>query len=417
MIPIVRLPDRGTQAYERLVSRRPLSDETRLNTQKLLADVRLRGDAAVADATERFDGVRLEHTLVPPAELAAALRNLDPDLRQALLQASERIAKVHRAQRFREEPVETVPGVRVWREWRPLRRVGIYVPGGRTVYPSSVLMLAVPARIAGCAEVVLCSPPQKDGRVAPAILAAAAIAEVTEVHAIGGAQAIAAMAYGTGVVARVDKIFGPGNEYVTAAKLLVFGEVAIDMPAGPSEIVVVADGSTPAAWVAADLKAQAEHAPDAVALLVTPDREFATEVAGLLQSGLESQVRLLLSAEIGSAVDFADAFAPEHLSLACAEPERWLSRISQAGSVFLGANAPAAAGDYATGANHVLPTGGSARAFSALGLEAFGRVMQVQAIEPAGLKELQPIVDRIALAEGLSAHAESVRSRTHAGIA
>ena len=411
MIAVDALPAPGSEAYRALVRRTPVSDEVRSRTKALLLDVQKRGDAALLDLTERFDGVRLEHASVPKADVKAALDNLDPALRTALEAAAAHIEAVHRAQLFQEEPVEVVRGVRVWREWRPIHRIGIYVPGGRTVYPSSVLMLAIPARLAGCEEIVMCSPPQRDGAIAPAILAAAALAAVTEVQAVGGAQAIAAMAYGTESIRRVDKIFGPGNPYVTAAKLMVFGEVAVDMPAGPSEILILTDGSVPAPWIAADLRAQAEHAPDARALLVSSDPSIAATVRDLLNGEAASQVRVLMADDMDDAVVFANAFAPEHLTLACAQPERWLPRISAAGSVFLGAYAPAAAGDYATGANHVLPTGGASRSFSALGVEAFGRRVQVQSLDRDGLRRLEPVVTAIAAVENLTAHAESVRVR------
>jgi histidinol dehydrogenase len=416
MIAVDALPAPGTAAYRSLVDRAPVPEDVRSRTQALLLDVKRRGDTALLDLTERFDGVRLAQTSVSSHAIRSALDNLDTGLRSALDVAAANIEAVHGAQRFREEPVDVVRGVRVWREWRPLRRVGIYVPGGRTIYPSSVLMLAIPARLAGCQEIVMCSPPQRDGQVAAVILAAAGLAGVTEVHAIGGAQAIAAMAYGTESVRRVDKIFGPGNAYVTAAKLAVFGEAAVDMPAGPSEILILTDGSVPAAWVAADLRAQAEHAPDARAVLVSTDPATAADVRGLVDGDLAEQIRVLTTSEMEVAVAFANDFAPEHLTLACAEPGRWLARISAAGSVFLGPYAPAAAGDYATGANHVLPTGGASRSFSPLGLDAFGRTLQVQSLDRDGLRRLEPVVDAIAGAERLAAHAESVRAR-HAGSA
>jgi histidinol dehydrogenase len=411
MIAVDALPAPGTAAYRSLVTRAPVPEDVRSRTQALLLDVRRRGDTALLDLTERFDGVRLAQTSVSSHAMRAALDNLDTALRSALDVAAANIEAVHGAQRFREEPVDVVRGVRVWREWRPLRRVGIYVPGGRTAYPSSVLMLAIPARLAGCQEIVMCSPPQRDGQVAAVILAAAGLAGVTEVHAIGGAQAIAAMAYGTESVRRVDKIFGPGNAYVTAAKLAVFGEAAVDMPAGPSEILILTDGSVPAAWVAADLRAQAEHAPDARAVLVSTDPATAGDVHGLVDGDLAEQIRVLTTTEMEEAVAFANDFAPEHLTLACAEPDRWLARISVAGSIFLGPYAPAAAGDYATGANHVLPTGGASRSFSPLGLDAFGRTLQVQSLDRDGLRRLEPIVDAIAGAERLTAHRDSVHAR------
>ena len=416
MIAVDALPARGTAAYRSLVERAPVPEDVRVQTQALLLEVQRRGDAALLDLTERFDGVRLRQTSVSSQAIRAALDNLDAGLRSALDVAAANIEAVHGAQRFREEPVDVVRGVRVWREWRPLHRVGIYVPGGRTVYPSSVLMLAIPARLAGCQEIVLCSPPQRDGQVSAVILAAAGLAGVTEVHAIGGAQAIAAMAYGTESIRRVDKIFGPGSAYVTAAKLAVFGEAAIDMPAGPSEILILTDGSVPAPWVAADLRAQAEHAPDARAVLVSTDPAIAADVRNLADGALAKQVQVLTATTMEDAVDFANDFAPEHLTLACGEPDQWLARISAAGSVFLGPYAPAAAGDYATGANHVLPTGGASRSFSALGVDAFGRTLQVQSLDRDGLRRLEPVVEAIAAAEQLAAHAESVRAR-HTGSA
>src|SRR5438270_8829752 len=388
-----------------------MSERVQDTVSEIIHFVKGAGDRAILELTERLDQVRLDTSVVSPEEWQHAEQALDPPVRQALAEMARRIEAVHEVQRFQESPVDVAPGIRVWREWRPFGRVGLYVPGGRTVYPSSVLMLAIPARLAGCQEIVMCSPPQRNGEVAPAILAAAGIAGVTEVHAIGGAQAIGAMAYGTESIRRVDKIFGPGNAYVTAAKLAIFGEAAVDMPAGPSEILILTDGSLPATWVAADLRAQAEHAPDARAVLVSTDPAVAADVRGLVGGVLAGQVQVLSATEMETAVAFANDFAPEHLTLACAEPDRWLTRISAAGSVFLGPYAAAAAGDYATGANHVLPTGGASRSFSALGVDAFGRSMQGQSLDHDGLRRLEPVVDAIAGAEHLPAHKESVRVR------
>jgi histidinol dehydrogenase len=269
-------------------------------------------------------------------------------------------------------------------------------------------MMAVPARIAGCEEIVLCSPPQRDGHVAPAILAAAALAGVTEVHAMGGAQAIAALAYGTESLRRVDKIVGPGNAYVTAAKLQVVGEVAIDMPAGPSEVVVISDGSANPQWLAADLRAQAEHSPDAIAVLVTTSGADAVA----LEDIPEGQVRGFHCEAIAEAMAFANDFAPEHLTLAFRDALRWLPQVVSAGSVFLGPYAPPAAGDYATGANHVLPTGGAARSFGALGVSDFGRAIQIQAIDQGGIGAIAAVTDVLARLEALPWHARSVRLRS-----
>ncbi|HEV3096633.1 MAG TPA: histidinol dehydrogenase [Candidatus Dormibacteraeota bacterium] len=408
MSGLAALPVRGSSEYRELVTRRPIADEVWETVREIVGYVRASGDRAVLELTERLDRVRLDRTRVPEQEAAGALEALDGRLRGALAEAARRIEAVHRVQAFHEDPVAVTQGVRVWREWRPFQRVGLYAPGGRTVYPSSVLMMAVPARLAGCREIVLCSPPQRDGHVAPAILAAAALCGVTEIHAIGGAQAVAALAYGTESLERVAKIFGPGNSYVTVAKLQVFGEVAIDMPAGPSEIVVISDGSAPAEWLATDLRAQAEHSPDAIALLVTT----AESDAAALNQVPEAQVKGFRCADLAQAIGFANDFAPEHLTLACRNPEQWLSLVTSAGSIFLGIYAGAAAGDYATGANHVLPTGGAARSFGALGVEAFGRAVQVQSVEATGIEAIAAVSDVLAAAEDLPWHAASIRQRS-----
>lgn len=390
---------------------RPRAEGVDREVQAVLDQVRQDGDRAVRSLTRRFDGVVLERSRVDPSEIERALDEAPAALVEALRASAANLTRVGLAQRFAEEAVDVRPGVRVWRIWRPLQRVGVYVPGGRAPYPSSVLMLCVPARLAGCAEVVICSPPGKDGRPAQNILVAAAVAGVSEIHAIGGAQAVAAMAYGTETIARVDKVFGPGNAHVTAAKRLVAGDVAVDMPAGPSEVVVVSDGSVPSSWIAADLEAQAEHAPDALGVLVSTDPAQAEEVGRLLDQRLRPQVVLRTVADLGAALEVANDFGPEHLILACRDAGSWLGSVTRAGSVFLGPHSPAAAGDYATGANHVIPTGGTVRAYSPLGLEAFGRTMQVQALSPQGLARLAPVVETLARSEGFTAHLRSVQVR------
>ena len=408
MSELLRLPARGSAAYRQLVRRRPVTDDIQDQVSGILGAVRDGGDRALLDLTERYDGVRLTTSRVESDAWQLALDRLDRGVRAALTETIRRVDLVHRAQQFHEDAVSVAPGVQVWREWRAFARVGLYVPGGRTVYPSSVAMMAVPARIAGCQEIVLCSPPQRDGQVAPAILAAAALAGVTEVHAVGGAQAIAALAYGTESIRRVDKIVGPGNAYVTAAKLQVVGEVAIDMPAGPSEIVVISDGSANPRWLAADLRAQAEHSPDAIAVLVTT----APADAAVVEDAPEGQILGFQCETIAEAIAFANDFAPEHLTLACTDARRWLSEVTAAGSVFLGPTSPPAAGDYATGANHVLPTGGAARSFGALGVADFGRAIQVQAIDASGIDAIAAVTDVLARVEALPWHARSVRLRS-----
>lgn len=405
MSRLIPLPERGTADYAKLIERQSIPDQVLDTVREILDYVNASGDRAVLELTERLDGVRLTTTAVAREEWLEAL---DPNVREALAEAARRIEAVHQVQQFHEPAVAVAPGVRVWREWRAFERVGLYAPGGRTVYPSSVLMMAIPARIAGCKEIVLCSPPQPDGRVAPAILAAAAMTGVTEVHAIGGAQAIAALAYGTERIRRVDKIVGPGNAYVTTAKLQLIGQVAIDMPAGPSEVVVISDGTVDPRWLEADLRAQAEHSPDALSLLLTTAEGDGAAVDGVH----ERQVKAFRVDSIEAAITFANDFAPEHLTLAVSDPERWLSRVHAAGSVFLGPYAAAAGGDYATGANHVLPTGGTARSFGALGVRDFGRAIQVQEVDETGIKSIVPVTDVLGKLENLSWHASSVRMRS-----
>ncbi len=411
MITALDLPAPSSREYRGALDRAPQKQGLSQETALLLEQVRLGGDAAVRALTLQFDGVDVAHSRVPLERVRLAAEQADPGLLRSLRAAAANIARFHQAQGFAEEVVEVRPGVRTWREWRPLERVGVYVPGGRAPYPSSVLMLGVPARLAGCREVVLCSPPGPGGEVNRDILAAAFVAGVTEVHAIGGVQAIAAMTYGTESVARVDKLFGPGNAHVTAAKRLVFGDVAVDMPAGPSEVVVITDGSVPAAWLAADLEAQAEHAPDAVGVLVATDPAVAGEVGQLIRPGRVAQVRIFVSSDLEQAIRFANDYAPEHLILACRDPASWLPQVRNAGSVFLGAHSPAALGDYASGANHVLPTGGMARSFSPLGLLDFGHTLQVQSVSPTGLAKLAPLVEQISRVEGFGQHWHSVEVR------
>jgi histidinol dehydrogenase len=408
MTALLPLPARDSPEYRKLIDRGAIAENVQDTVSEILEFVRAAGDRAIVELTERLDGVRLETTEVKRDEWQSALEALESRVREALAEMARRIQAVHQAQRFHEPAVDVAPGIRVWREWRPFERVGLYAPGGRTVYPSSVLMMAIPARLAGCREIVLCSPPQRDGRIAPVMLAAAALAGVTEMHAVGGAQAIAAMAYGTGQINRVDKIVGPGNAYVTAAKLQVVGEVAIDMPAGPSELVVISDGSADPAWLAADLQAQAEHSPDAIAVLVTSS----SRDAAALEDLAGDQVKAFRAASVEDAIAFGNDFAPEHLMVACRDAQRWLPLVRSAGSVFLGPFAAAAAGDYATGANHVLPTGGAARSFGSLGVSDFGRAIQVQQIDESGVASAAAVTDVLADIENLQWHGASVRIRS-----
>jgi histidinol dehydrogenase len=392
--------------------------------QEILADVQARGDEAVRDLTEKFDGTRPTDLRVPPSELAAALERIPAELREALTVAAGNIRAYHETQLVPEITHER-DGIVVRDLRRPVDRAGHYVPGGRATYPSTVLMTAVPARVAGVPELVLCVPPGRDGRVSDEVLAAAAIAGVDELYAIGGAQAIAAMAYGTESIRPVDVIVGPGNVYVALAKREVAGTVGIPSSfAGPSEVVVVADGSAPAAYAAVDVVLQAEHGPDGLAWLVTWDEAVAdavtAEVARIVEASPRRADIEATLAEGGYAVvcdgpeqamAVANAIAPEHLELMTADPDALLPLVRHAGAVFCGPWSPASVGDYLAGPNHVLPTNGSARFSEALRVDDFVKHVHVVTLDEAALAKVAPHVAALAEAEGLAAHADSVRAR------
>ena len=386
---------------------------------EVIAEVRARGDAALLDYTERFDHVRLNAIEVAPEEFIAALSEVEPEFLEVLETAAANIRAFHEKQVRQSFIMTEKPGVVMGQKVTPLDRVGLYVPGGTAAYPSTVLMDAIPARIAGCGEIVITTPPGRDGRINPAILAAARVAGVDRVFKVGGAQAVAALAYGTGSVPAVDKIVGPGNAFVAEAKKQVFGQVAIDMIAGPSEILIVADGKSDPRHVAADLLSQAEHDRLASAVLVT-------DSAALAEA--ERQVRLLPRVEIASAsiddngkiivadtldaaIDIANAIAPEHLELCVDNPFDYLDRIRHAGSIFLGRNCPEALGDYLAGPNHTLPTGGTARFYSPLSVDDFVKKSQYTYFTRDALRAVADQVARFAEKEGLSGHARSVLTR------
>ena len=388
--------------------------------------VRRRGDRAVVEYTRRFDGVALSpaQMRVPAAEIAAAERSVPADALKALRLAARRIAAFHRRQRSASWSYRDPAGLRLGQQVTPLDRVGIYVPGGHASYPSSVLMNAVPARVAGVREVVMVTPAGRDG-IRPAVLAAATIAGVDAIYRIGGAQAVAALAYGTATIPAVDKVVGPGNAYVQAAKKIVYGTVDIDKIAGPSEVLVIADSSAPPAYVAADLLAQAEHGSgDECAVLLTPSRALAVAVQRELDRQLDALPRrtdirrvlrrrgaLIVVRHLDEAVVLAEQVAPEHLEIMVRTPERWARRIRNAGAVFIGPFAPAPLGDYLAGPNHVLPTGGSARFFSPLGVYDFMKRTSIVSASRAGLRRLAPAIVRLAELEGYQAHAAAVRMR------
>ena len=415
----------GREDWASIVQRPQAPDrELERTVGKIMEAVRRSGDRAVRKYTGKFDGVRLRRFEATAKEIRQAGRMVDEDLKEAIRTAASNIRRFHEAQRHRDEEVETMPGVTCWRRAVPIERVGLYIPGGSAPLFSTILMLALPASIAGCREVVLCSPPDATGGLHPAVLFAAELTGVHRVFKVGGVQAVAAMAYGTETVPRVDKIFGPGNAYVTAAKTLAQSQgVAIDMPAGPSEVCILADAQADPAFLAADLLAQAEHGPDSQVLLVSDDMKLLSRTMEELKRQLERLPRRAVAAQalensrcvlvdsIEEGVDLVNAYAPEHLIVVCKDEDGIAGRIGSAGSVFLGAYSPESAGDYASGTNHTLPTNGHARAYSGVSLESFQRKMTFQRITREGLGRIGPTVIAMAEAEGLRAHAESVRVR------
>jgi len=419
----------GVDAVIRAVDRPPSevpADVTRAVDQ-IVDDVRARGDAALLEYTARFDAFAPSAAAglaIPPEDFASAEKTIEPAVRAALAYAAERIERYHAAALPKSWRLTDEHGSVLGQDVRPLERVGIYIPGGRAAYPSTVLMTAVPARVAGVREIVLVTPPGRDGSVPAAVLAAARIAGVTEGWRVGGAQAVAALAYGTPTIRRVDKIVGPGNIYVALAKAQVFGDVGIDMVAGPSEVLVVADDTADAAFVAADLLAQAEHDPMARAVLLTPSGALRDAVAAELGrqlaemprreiagAALASHGALVLTASLEEAVELANGLAPEHLELQVADPEGLLARVRHAGAVFLGRHTPEVVGDYVAGPNHVLPTGGTARFSSALSTEDFVTRLSVIEYSPEGLAEAGPHVGELSRVEGLDGHGAAAAIR------
>jgi histidinol dehydrogenase len=417
------------EAQRAAVLRRPAQREAASlleRTGRIVSDVRERGDAALREYTEKLDKVRLESFAVGADEFAAAEAALTGEQHAALRRAIDTVTRFHEQQRVTPLSIETSPGVVCERMIVPLGAVGLYVPAGTAPLPSTAIMLAVPARIAGCPVRVLCTPPRHDGTADPAVLVAARLCGIEQVFKLGGAQAVAAMAYGTASVPKVDKIFGPGNSWVTAAKQIVAADAdgaALDMPAGPSEVLVVADESARPAFVAADLLAQAEHSEDAQVVLVTTSRAVAEACIAEVEKQLDAlprkaiaaraiaESRVLLVRDLATAMDVSNRYAPEHLILQVAAPRDWLGRVRNAGSVFLGAWTPETMGDYCSGTNHVLPTYGHARAYSGLGVADFVKRVTVQEVTPRGLNDLGRTARTLARLESLDAHANAVSVR------
>lgn len=382
------------------------------------------GDDALRGFTQRFDGVSLKRIAVTRDEITDAGSMVSPKLKAAIEHAGANIRRFHESQRESGLRVEIAPGVTCWRKGVPIDRVGLYIPGGSSPLFSTLLMLAIPAQVAGCSDIVVCSPPQKNGRIAPEVLYICEKLGITKVYKVGGAQAIAAMAYGTETIPKVDKIFGPGNQYVTAAKQMVSARgIAIDLPAGPSEVMVVADETARPDFVAADLLSQAEHGPDSQAILITTSEGLIAQVQAeimrlktilsrrhIIEQALKNSI-VVLVANLGQAMDMVNIYAPEHLILAVSDPEQAAEKVRNAGSVFLGNYSPESAGDYASGTNHTLPTNHYAAAYSGVSLDSFIKKITFQRLTKNGLDSLAPTIETMARAEGLDAHAMAVSLR------
>lgn len=409
-----------------LLAKRPALDVTTLfdTVRTVLDEVRSEGDAAVVRYEEKFDKVKLSALQVSEEEIEEACALVSDDLKQAICTAKDNIAKFHASQRFIGQKIETTAGVTCWQKAMPIEKVGLYIPGGTAPLFSTVLMLAVPAHIAGCKEIVLCSPPNKEGKIHPAILFAARIAGVGKIFKAGGIQAIAAMAYGTQSVPKVHKIFGPGNQYVTAAKQLVsLKDVAIDMPAGPSEVEVIADHMANPDFIAADFLSQAEHGADSQAMLVTTSEEIVAPVVEAIERQLSElsrkeitekaleHSRIVVLKDRQEVIDFTNLYAPEHLIIQTADYTDIAEQIENAGSVFMGPYTPESAGDYASGTNHTLPTNGYAKAYSGVNLDSFIKKITFQEISAEGIKNLGETIQIMAGNEQLDAHRNAVTIR------
>ena len=417
--------DYNKETVEELIKRSQADINSVLTTvSDILNDVRENKDNAVKAYTAKFDKAELDDLKVNEEEIKKAYDELDGELIKALESASSNIEKFHKAQIPEEWEMEVIPGITAGQIIRPINSVGCYIPGGRAVYPSTILMTVIPAKIAGVDRIIACSPPGPDGKIQAAILVAADLAGVDEIYKCGGAQAIAAMAYGTESIAKVEKIVGPGNIFVTAAKKLVYGDVDIEFPAGPSEVLILADESAIPEYIAYDFLSQSEHDPNASCFLVTDSERIANESNELIEKfaneakrseiiaeSLEQHGHVILCNTMDEAIDFTNEYAPEHLIISTKDDKAVLDKIKNAGSIFLGKYSPVAAGDYGSGTNHVLPTGGGAKMYSGLSTETFIKKPTVQTLTKEGIKELSKTVLPIAEYEGFYAHADSIKVR------
>ena len=423
MINVIKYP--GRKEWDEIITR-PAFETASLEkaVKRILEKVKTKGDKAIRKYTKEFDGVKLKKITVDEKEIKAAEKLLPAELKEAIQQAKSNIEKFHRSQVDTIKIIETMPGINCWRKSVGIEKVGMYIPGGTAPLFSTVLMLGVPASIAECKEIILCSPPSKDGSINPAILYAANLCGITKIFKAGGVQAIAAMAYGTETIPKAFKIFGPGNQYVTAAKQIIQKEgVAIDIPAGPSEVLVIADETAVDEFTAADLLSQAEHGADSQAILLTTSISIAEAVQQSIQKQLEKLPRkdvadkalahskIILLNSIDEAIDLSNLYAPEHLILSCNNAEALTDKIISAGSVFIGNYSPESVGDYASGTNHTLPTNGYAATYSGVSVDSFVKKITFQQLSKEGLENIGNTVMQMATAEGLEAHKNAVAIR------
>lgn len=423
MLALYEYPEK--KAWKKLLLR-PTFDNSSLeaSVSNILKEVKLTGDDAVRRFASMFDKVTINNFMVTESEITEACSTIDESLKNAIVQAKDNIERFHQSQFRDEEPVETMPGIRCWRKSVPIEKVGLYIPGGSAPLFSTILMLGVPAKIAGCRNIILCSPPNKEGKLHPAILYTAHLVGVTEIFKAGGAQAIGAMAYGTATIPKVYKIFGPGNQYVTCAKQLIQKDgIAIDMPAGPSEVAVLADETANATFVAADLLSQAEHGNDSQAILITTSEALAIETKVEIERQLAALPRkevaiialqnskIFLVKNLKEGIELINEYAPEHLIISCENEEEIAGMITNAGSIFLGNYSPESVGDYASGTNHTLPTNGYAKAYSGVSVDSFVKKITFQQLSKVGLQAIGETVELMAEAEGLQAHKNAVSVR------
>lgn len=426
MLKTYTYADLSSAEIDKLVLRNSDPDQSIQSiVNDIIEDVRLQGDSALVNYAAKFDQVQLDKLYLDKTEIEELASTISRDQQRALEIAFQNIHKFHSTQLKRERVVETMPGVKCWREVRPIEKVGLYIPGGSAVLPSTLLMLGVPARIAGCKEIVVCSPPQKNGKINGFVAYCLLLLKIERIYLVGGAQAVAAMAFGTSSIPKVDKIFGPGNQFVTKAKSTIqsLTNVSIDMPAGPSEVLVIADNTANPAYVAADLLAQAEHGADSQAVLVTTEADFVDHVNAELEAQLAVLPRqeiarkaidnsyAVVTQDLKAAMLFSNIYAPEHLII---ESDHWqtiTSLILNAGSVFLGHLTPESAGDYASGTNHTLPTSGYARSYSGVSVDSFVKKITFQSINEEGLQHIGSTVEILAELEGLHAHKNAVLIR------